>query len=125
MPSVFANRFYDNASPRLRDHLGEAVAVSRGAASTSGVAATWISEGSEIQTQTRMGVKTSFIDREWVIPKTAYIISGSAVTPAAGDRLTDADGTVWELMSQPNMPAWEPYGGNLQWLLRTKRITVA
>jgi len=125
MPSVFSNRFYDIASPRLRDHLGEVVSVSRGVSSTAGVTATWIDEGAEIQTQTRMGVKTSFIDREWVITKAAYVIGGSEVTPDAGDRLTDADGTVWELMSQPNMPAWEPYGGNLQWLLRTKRIATA
>lgn len=125
MPSVFATRFYETASPRLRDHLGEVVAVSRGSSSTAGVTATWLSEGSEIQTQTRMGVKTSFIDREWLITKAAYTVDGSAVTPAAGDRLTDSDGTVWELMSQPNMPAFEPYGGNLQWLLRTKRIVTA
>ena len=123
MPSVFSTRFYDIASPRLREHLGEVVAISRGEASTSGVAATWLSEGEEIQTQTRMGVKTSFIDREWVITKVAYVFDGSAVTPSAGDRLTDSGGTVWELMSQPNMPAVEPYGGGLQWLLRTKRIT--
>ena len=122
MPSVFSNRFFDTASPRLRDHLGEVVAISRGELSTASVTATWLSEGSEIQTQTRMGVKTSFIDREWVITKAAYVIDGSAVTPASGDRLTDSDGTVWELMSQPNMPAWEPYGGGLQWVLRTKRI---
>jgi len=125
MPSVFATRFNENASPRLRAILGEAVAISRGASSTSGVTATWLSEGSEIQTQTQMGVKTSFIDREWVIPKANYLIGGSAVTPTAGDRLTDADGTVWELMAQPNMPAVEPYGGGLQWLLRTKRIASA
>lgn len=122
MPSVFATRFYENASPRLRDHLGEVVSISRGASSTSNVTATWIDEGSEIQTQTRMGVKTSFIDREWLITKAAYVIDGTAATPVAGDRLTDSGGMVWELMSQPNMPAFEPYGGALQWLLRTKRI---
>lgn len=123
MPSIFSMRFFDVASPRLREHLGEAVTISRGSLSTADVAATWLSTGSEIQTQTRMGVKTSFVDREWLITKAAYVIDGSAVTPNSGDRLTDSDGTVWEVMSQPNMPASEPYGGGLQWLLRTKRIT--
>jgi hypothetical protein len=122
MPSVFATRFVENASPRLRDHLGEVVTISRGASSTAGVTATWLSEGSEIQTQTRLGVKTSFIDREWVIPKANYLIDGSAVTPASGDRLTDTDSTVWEVMAQPNMPAFESYLGGWQWILRTKRI---
>jgi len=122
MPSVFATRFYDTASPRLRDHLGEVVAISRGTLSTASVTVTWLSEGSAIQTETRMGVKTSFIDREWLITKAAYVIDGSAVVPAVGDRVTDSDGTVWELMSQPDIPAFEPYGGGLQWLFRTKRI---
>jgi hypothetical protein len=124
VPSVFATRFFDVASPRFKELLGEVVSISRGEATTVGVIASWIREGSEIQTQTRMGVKTSFIDREWLIIKTAYLIEGSAVTPAAGDRLTDADGVVWEGMSQPNMPAVESYGGGLEWLLRTKRISV-
>ena len=123
MPSVFSTRFFEIASPRLKTILGEVVTISRGAMSTADVTATWLSEGSEIQTQTRMGVKTSFIDREWVIPKEDYVIDGSAVEPAAGDRLTDADSTVWEVMSQPNMPTVESYGGGLEWLLRTKRIT--
>ena len=123
MPSVFATRFFDVASPRLQEHLGGAVALSRGANSTASVAARWIEEDSDIETQTSIGVMTSHIDREWVIAKTAYLINSVAVTPAAGDRLTDSDSVVWEVMSQPGLPAAEPYGGNLEWLLRTKRIS--
>jgi len=122
MPSVFANRFFDVASPRLKQHLGEAVTLSRGSSETVDVTAAWLDEDSEIETQRRMGVKASFVDREWVITKTDYAIDGSAVTPAAGDRLVDSDGVTWELMSRPNLPAAESYGGGLEWLLRTKRI---
>jgi len=126
MPSVFATRFFDVASPRLKDVLGEAVTLSRGATTpTTGVTASWIANGSEIQTQTRMGVKTSFIDREWLITQADYVIDGAAVEPAAGDRLLDSDGVTWEIMSQPNMPAVESYGGGLEWLLRTKRISTS
>jgi len=125
MPSVFATRFFDIASPRLKAILGGVVTISRGASSTANVTAAWLSEGSEIETQTRMGVKTSFIDREWIVPKTDYEIDGSAAEPAAGDRLLDADGVTWEVMSQPNMPAAESYGGGLEWLVRTKRIATA
>lgn len=123
MASTFATRFLDVASPRLEDMFGGAVTISRGANSTPSVNAAWLREGAEIQTITRMGVKTSFIDREWVIDQADYLINGSAVTPASGDRITDEDNVVWEVMSQPNMPAVEPYGGKLQWLLRTKRIS--
>jgi len=101
----------------------ETVTLSRGSDSTSGVTASWIGQSSEIQTITRMGVKTSFIDREWLIAKAEYVIDGSAVDPAAGDRLVDDSSVTWEVMSQPNMPAAESFGGGLEWLLRTKRVT--
>ena len=116
---------YETTETAYADLFGETVSLSRGADSTAGVAASWIGQGSEIQTQTRMGVKTSFVDREWLVAKAVYVIDESAVTPAAGDRLTDTDGVTWEVMSQPNMPAAESYGGGLEWLLRTKRIAVA
>ncbi len=116
---------YETAVTAYAGLYGEAVTLSRGSDSTENMSASWIGQGSEIQTQTRMGVKTSFIDREWLVAKADYVIDGSAVTPAAGDRLTDGDGVVWEVMSQPNMPAAESYGGGLEWLLRTKRIAVA
>jgi hypothetical protein len=115
---------YGTGEAAFADLFGETVSLSRGSASTAGVAASWFGQGSEIQTQTRMGSKTSFIDREWIVKKTDYVIDESAVTPAAGDRLTDADGVVWEVMSQTNRPAAESYDGGLEWLLRTKRIAV-
>jgi len=124
MTSQF-DSLYEVGEPAFANLFSETVTLQRASDTTASVSVSWLGQGSEIQTQTRMGVKTSFIDREWLVTKSAYVIDGSAVTPAAGDRLTDADGTVWELMSQPNMPACESYGGGLEWLLRTKRITVA
>ena len=120
MPSIAAD--FAAANNLLSEAFGEEVTLARASDSTADVGASYFGEGSEIQTNTRMGAKTSFVDREWLIKKAAYIIDGSAVTPAAGDRIVDADGTTWELMSQPNMPAHESYGGGLEWLLRTKRI---
>jgi len=100
----------------------ETVTLSRGSQSTAGVYASWTGQSSELQTITRMGVVTSFIDREWLIQKANYLIADAEVEPAAGDRLVDSDGVTWEVMSQPNMPAAESFGGGLEWLLRTKRI---
>ena len=116
---------YETTEAAYADLFGETVALSRGSDSTASVAVSWIGQGAQIQTQTRMGVKTSFIDREWIVLKVGYVIDGSAVIPTAGDRLVDGDGVTWEVMSQPNMPAAESYGGGLEWLLRTKRIAVS
>lgn len=116
---------YETTEPVYASLFGETVTLQRGTDSTASVPASWMGQGSEIQTQTRMGVKTSFIDREWLVAKADYVIDGIAVTPAAGDRLVDSDGITWEVMSQPNMPAAESYAGGLEWLLRTKRIASA
>ena len=124
MSSAF-DQLYETSEPVFANLFGETVTLSRGSDSTAGVAASWIGQGSEIQTQTRMGVKTSFVDREWLVTKTDYVIDGSAVTPAAGDRLVDSDSVTWEVMSQSSMPAAESYAGGLEWLLRTKRIASA
>lgn len=124
MSSAF-DALYDTSESVYANLFGETVTLSRGSDSTAGVSASWVGQGAEIQTQTRMGVKTSFVDREWIVKKADYVIDGSAVTPAAGDRLTDSDSVRWEVMSQPNMPAAEPYAGGLEWLLRTKRIASA
>lgn len=124
MNSAF-DSLYETSESVYASLFGETVTLGRGADSTAGVAASWIGQGAEIQTQTRMGVKTSFVDREWIVKKTDYVIDGSAVIPAAGDRLTDSDGVTWEVMSMPAMPAAEPYAGGLEWLLRTKRIASA
>lgn len=112
----------ESAADLFSDVFGEEVTLHRAANSTSGVSASWMGQGSEIQTQTRMGVKTSFIDREWLVKKTDYVINSVAVTPAAGDRMVDSDSVTWEVMSQPNVPAAESYAGGLEWLVRTKRI---
>jgi hypothetical protein len=120
--TVFDDIYDAAVSPNCNTLFGETVTLSRGSHSTAGVSASWMGEGSEIQTQTQLGVKTSFIDREWLIAKAAYVVNGAAVNPSAGDRLVDSDGVTWEVMSQPNMPASESFGGGLEWLLRTKRI---
>jgi len=120
--TVFDDIYDATVSPNCNVVFGETVTLSRGENSTAGMAASWIGQSSEIQTITRMGVKTSFIDREWLVAKADFVIDESVVEPAAGDRLVDTDGVTWEVMSQPNMPAAESYGGGLEWLLRTKRI---
>lgn len=112
----------ESAASLFSDTFGEEVTLHRASDSTSAVSAQWVEQGAEIQTQTRMGAKTSFIDRCWVIAKEDYVIDSVAVTPAAGDRLVDSDSVTWEVMAQQNAPAAESYAGGLEWLLKTKRI---
>ena len=121
MPSAFDSDF-DAANDLFADVFGEQVTLVRGLNSTADVTASWLGQGSEIQTHTRMGAKTSFIDREWLIDLAAYVIDDTTVTPAAGDRIVDSSSVTWELMSHPDVPASELYAGGNEWLLRTKRI---
>jgi hypothetical protein len=123
MSTVF-DTLYETAMAAYADLFGGTVTLSRGSDSTVGVAASWISQGSAIQTQTHTGVKTSSIDREWLIVKADYVINGVVVTPVAGDRLVDVDGVTWEVMGWSNVPAAESYGSGLEWIVRTKRIAV-
>lgn len=113
------------ANGLLSEAFGEEVTLARATDSTAGVTASIFSEGSEIQTQSRMGVKTSFVDREWLIKRSEYLIDSVAVTPARGDRLVDSEGTTWELMDHPGLPAVQPVIGGVDWLVRTKRIATA
>ena len=96
---------YETHEAVFTDLFGETVTLHRASNSTSGISASWTGQGAEIQTNTRMGVKTSFADRIWLVKKADYVIDGSAVTPTAGDRLVDSDSVRWEVMSQPNTPA--------------------
>jgi len=112
----------ESVADLFSDMFGEEVTLHRASASTSDISAVWVEQGAEITTRTRTGSITSYIDRVWIIAKTDYVISGSPVTPTAGDRLVDSDSVTWEVMSQPNMPAAESYASGLEWLLRTKRI---
>lgn len=120
MTSAFATRFSESARPQLDDRFGDSVTLSRSGASTTGVVARCVSRGAKIETSDGIGIAN--VDREWLVIKTAYVINGSEVEPAPGDRLTTSDGAVWEVMRQRGVPEKEEYAARLEWLVRTKRI---
>jgi hypothetical protein len=117
--SAFTDRFTAVVVPRHAEQLANLVTLSRGAAVTAGVSALW--EEPEAEVDDTKTVQTQHVDRLWIIGRTAYVIGGSAVLPAPGDRITDAAGDVWELMRDGRKPHYAPYGQD-RWVVRTKRV---
>lgn len=119
MPSAFDAQLAA-ASPMLDQQFGEAVTVTRGVNSTADVIASWTSQGDEIVSPD--GAHTLLVDRVWLIRKDLYLIASAAVEPRTGDRLTDADGVVWEVLPSIAGPAVLSYEDGQRWEVKTKRI---
>jgi len=94
MPSVFATRFFDVASPRLRDHFGEAVSLVRGAVETTGVTAVVTTH--EYQGDGQDGFVTTFVFTDFVFDVADYVFSSVVVAPRKGDHIKrTVDGTTY------------------------------
>ena len=120
MAALFDTMMNDMASPMFDQHLGEAVAITRGANSTENVTASWCAQ--DEQTDTTNEQHTLHVDRYWFVKKTAYQISGSAVEPRTGDRLTDAAGRIFEVLPAKTIPPVVSYGGGNEWKIATKEV---
>ena len=119
MSSAFDRLYVAAGLPMLDQQFGEPVTVQRGGASTTGVVASWTVQGEMLVSPD--GVHTAVVDRVWLIRKTLYLISGTAVEPRTGDRLTDADGVVWEVLPSLAGAAVVGYGGGEEWEVKTKK----
>lgn len=106
-------------SPLCDQHFGETVSLSRAAVTTTGITASWTTQDAETIADAR--VQTTVVDRVWMIRADGYMLSGVQATPQAGDRITDADGSVWELMRDGLKPLGRLSCGYL-WMLNTKQI---
>lgn len=106
----------------LADAAGESVTLSRAAVTTS---ITAIAVDSDDEVANSDGIRTQYWDREWLVKQADYEISDAAVTPQSGDRITDSDSTVWEVMLGGRNPPLVQHAGGYAWLLRTKRISTA
>jgi len=104
---------------KLADTTGEAVTLSRASASTE-ITAVAVDSGDD--TGGDKVAASKYWEREWLVKKTDYEINGSTVTPQAGDRITDSDGDVWELMLGGLRPELVPHAGGYAWVVKTKRI---
>jgi len=107
-------------SPMLDRHFGELVTIARGVNSTVGVVASWTSQGDVIASPD--GAQTLLIDRVWLVKKSLYLIDGAAVEPRTGDRWTDADSVVWEVLPSMAGPAVLSFDGGESWEVKTKKV---
>jgi hypothetical protein len=103
--------------------FGETVSITRGATSTAGVTASWIRNATETQDQYAETLVAKVSKRRWLVTKAGYLISGSAVTPRTGDRITDAAGNVWEIAHDGTTPAVRTYEDPNYWDVATKQVT--
>ena len=103
----------------LADAAGETVTLSR-ASDTTEITAIAASSGDDASGDK---VATSnYWEREWLIKKADYEIDGVAVTPQAGDRITDSNSDVWEAMLGGKRPELVQHAGGYAWVVKTKRI---
>lgn len=122
MPSAFDSLLAATASPMLDQHFGELVVISRGSNATSGVLASWLGQATSVDSAD--SIATQLFDREWLIKKADYLIAWTVVEPQRGDRITDADGVVWEILpAASDLRSIESYEAGERWLLKTKRVS--
>lgn len=103
--------------------FGELVTIARGANSTAGVTASWTTNSAAVVDPYSDNPATQVAGRKWLVTKAAYLISGAAVTPRAGDRVTDDAGQVWEVLPDGETPAVRTYEDSSYWELATKQVT--
>lgn len=104
--------------------FGATVTIARGSKSTGSVTAE--AYVNEYTVETEDGLVTSLAVRDYVISVADYTISGAAVQPRRGDRITETiSGTeyTFEVMPLASMPAsqWTDTDAS-RWLIHTKRV---
>jgi hypothetical protein len=106
------------ASPEEQRLWGDTVTLRRsGNLTTTGVTAVW--QRPQAEAVDSEGLRTDYDVRKFVIAKTAYAFAGTAETPRASDKITDADGT-WQVLPDGESRAWWSDGDD--WILNAKRV---
>jgi|GEM_PF-2994225 len=102
----------------VADAAGETVTLSRAANSTE-ITAVAVESGDDTSGQM---ARTRYWDREWLVKKADYEINDVAVTPQSGDRITDSNSDVWEVMLGGKGSELVQHAAGYAWIVRTKRI---
>lgn len=101
--------------------FAESVTITRATAVTADVAA--IRNERLYQVQDSDGVMVGMQIVDWDIIATDYEISSAAVSPRTGDRITDENDVVYEVMPLPGLKEYESAGESGDVLrVHTKRI---
>ena len=102
----------------LADAAGLTVTLLR-ADDTTSITAVVVEHGDDASGD---NAKSNYWDREWMVKKADYEIDDVVVTPQTGDRITESNGDVWELMLGGMRPELVQHADGYAWLVRTKRI---
>ncbi len=102
----------------LTDAAGPTVTLSR-ADDTTEIKAVAVESGDDASGD---NAKSNYWDREWLVKKADYQINDTVVTPQSGDRITDDNGDIWELMLDGKRMELVQHAGGYAWLVKTKRI---
>lgn len=103
----------------LGDAAGPTVTLSR-VDDTASITAVVVDHGDEASGD--KVAKSNYWDREWLIKKADYEINDEVLTPQTGDRITEENGDIWELMREGKNKESVQHAGDYAWLVRTKRI---
>ena len=102
----------------LDDAAGDPVTLSR-VGDTTEITAIIVDSGGGASGDTTV---SNYWHREWLIKQADYVIDDAVVTPQAGDRITDENSDVWELMPRGKDPPLVPHASGYAWVVKTKRI---
>jgi hypothetical protein len=119
---ALADTYLDTAAASEEDRLwGSAVSIRRGGATTTAVTMQQrIGEWEVVDFEGRL---FKVAGCEWIVTKARYLVNGVAVQPLAGDRITEANGTIWEVLPSGDKQESDELAGGLEWLIRSKRIS--
>ena len=111
---------------KQQTHDGESITYSRvtGGTSHSVTLTAIVGSSRSVQTDTQGRLRVEYHGRDYLITASALILNSETVTPKRGDRITDADGVVWEVQPTETEPPVRPsdsYG--LRWRVHCKRIS--
>ncbi len=113
-------RAVSHLADRFMDFASETVSYTRGALSVA-VQAT---RGRTPFERLDGGVVVAFESADFIIKWSLLTFDGSAVViPRAGDRITDANGKVFEVNVPDNSAVYESIGGNLVVKIHTKAVS--
>jgi len=69
------------------------------------------------------GLQTAVVSSDWIVDVDDVVVSGSTLTPRAGDRIT-AGSAVYEVMPIDGRQAWRYWdSANTAYVIHTKQVT--
>ena len=105
---------------QLAQHASETVNIVRGTATTTGITAAWERHVSRVDEIEEVPA-TAVVMRLWWVAIADYKFGGASATPQRGDRIVQADGTIWEIAAEDRFPSHEKSEDH--WMVRCKQVS--